>query len=81
MRSLHPQYWRKSLKLILKVDESWSFVQAKKHPRWLWWVEDAVTGRSDDAENVGAYPSNRVANDEKQIILVQSSYRNILVIS
>jgi insertion element IS1 protein InsB len=32
--------------LILKVDESWSFVQAKKYPRWLWWVEDAVTGKA-----------------------------------
>ena len=42
---VHPAYGHKSLTLILKVDESWSFVQAKKHPRWLWWVEDAVSGQ------------------------------------
>ena len=42
---VHPAYSHKSLRLILKVDESWSFVQAKKHPRWLWWVEDAVNGQ------------------------------------
>ena len=29
----------------LKVDEMWSFTGAKKHPRWLWWVEDAATGQ------------------------------------
>lgn len=38
-------YGHKSLTLVLKVDESWSFVQAKKYPRWLWWVEDALSGR------------------------------------
>ena len=43
--NVHPAYSHKSLTLILKVDESWSFVQAKKHPRWLWWVEDAVSGQ------------------------------------
>ena len=42
---VHPEYSHKSLILTLKVDESWSFVQAKKHPRWLWWVEDAVSGQ------------------------------------
>jgi hypothetical protein len=42
---IHPAYGHKSLTLILKVDESWSFVQAKKHPRWLWWVEEAVSGQ------------------------------------
>ena len=31
--NVHPAYSHKSLALILKVDESWSFVQAKKHPR------------------------------------------------
>ena len=41
---VHPKYANKSLKLVLKVDESWSFVQAKKHPRWLWWVEEATSG-------------------------------------
>ena len=45
MLNVHPAYNHKSLTLILKVDESWSFVQAKKHPRWLWWVEDAVSGQ------------------------------------
>lgn len=45
VHSVHPYYKHKSLKLILKVDESWSFVQAKKHPRWLWWVEDAMSGQ------------------------------------
>ncbi len=43
--SVHPAYAHKTLSLILKVDESWSFVQAKKHPRWLWWVEEAQSGR------------------------------------
>jgi hypothetical protein len=33
--NVHPEYGHKNLTLILKVDESWSFVQAKKHPRWL----------------------------------------------
>ena len=28
----------------LNVDEMWSYVGKKKQPRWLWWVEDAVTG-------------------------------------
>lgn len=43
--NVHPAYNRKSLSLTLKVDESWAFVQAKKHPRWLWWVEDALSGQ------------------------------------
>ena len=30
--------------MSLKVDEMWSYVGKKKQPRWLWWVEDAVTG-------------------------------------
>ena len=42
--NVHPEYNHKSLTLILKVDEMWSFVQAKKHPRWLWWVEEAMSG-------------------------------------
>ena len=44
VHKVHPKYANKSLKLVLKVDESWSFVQAKKHPRWLWWVEEAKSG-------------------------------------
>lgn len=44
MYKVHPKYANKSLKLVLKVDESWSFVQAKKHLRWLWWVEEATSG-------------------------------------
>ena len=31
--------------LRLCADERWSFVGAKKRPRWLWWVEEAATGR------------------------------------
>jgi len=31
--------------LRLCADEMWSYVGAKKAPRWLWWVEDAATGR------------------------------------
>ncbi len=42
---VHPEYVGKSLTVSLKVDESWSFVRAKKEPRWLWWVEDAVSGK------------------------------------
>ena len=30
--------------MSLNVDEMWSYVGSKKQPRWLWWVEDAVTG-------------------------------------
>lgn len=31
--------------LRLCADEMWSFVGSKKQPRWLWWVEEAPTGR------------------------------------
>lgn len=31
--------------LRLCADEMWSFVGRKRHPRWLWWVEQASTGR------------------------------------
>ena len=31
--------------LRLCAEEMWSFVGAKKCPRWLWWVEEAATGR------------------------------------
>ena len=31
--------------LRLCADERWSFVGAKQRPRWLWWVEEAATGR------------------------------------
>lgn len=31
--------------LRLCADEMWSFVRNKRHPRWLWWVEEAATGR------------------------------------
>ncbi|CAN5361757.1 hypothetical protein BH09BAC4_BH09BAC4_09850 [soil metagenome] len=30
--------------MSLKVDEMWAYVSKKLQPRWLWWVEDAVTG-------------------------------------
>ena len=30
--------------MSLKVDQMWAYVATKKQPRWLWWVEDAVTG-------------------------------------
>jgi len=43
--SVNPAYASKQLTLSLKVDESWSFVAGKKHPRWLWWVEDAYTSQ------------------------------------
>lgn len=33
------------ISLILKVDEMWSYVARKTNPRWLWWVEDALTGQ------------------------------------
>jgi len=29
----------------LHADEMWSYVGAKKRPRWLWWVEERTTGR------------------------------------
>jgi insertion element IS1 protein InsB len=41
---VNPAYVHKGLKVTLKVDEMWSYVACKKQPRWLWWVEDAVTG-------------------------------------
>ena len=28
----------------LEADEQWSYVQNKRNPRWLWWVEDHDTG-------------------------------------
>lgn len=31
--------------LRLCTDEMWSFVGGKQHPRWLWWVEEADSGR------------------------------------
>ena len=31
--------------LTLKVDEMWSYVGKKARPRWLWWAEEAVSGR------------------------------------
>jgi len=31
--------------LRLCADEMWSFVGSKRYPRWLWWVEEATTGR------------------------------------
>ena len=34
-----------SLRLILKVDEMWSFVGKKKVQQWLWWVEDSYNGQ------------------------------------
>lgn len=44
MVHINPAYVGKGLQVILKVDEMWSFVTKKKQPRWLWWVEDAITG-------------------------------------
>ena len=41
---VNPNYANKGLKVKLKVDEMWSFVSCKSFPRWLWWVEDAVSG-------------------------------------
>ena len=41
---VNPAYVGKNLTVSLKVDEMWSFVGAKKRPRWLWWVEDAANG-------------------------------------
>ncbi len=31
--------------LRLCADEMWSFVGRKRQPRWLWWVEEAASGR------------------------------------
>ncbi len=48
LSQLNPQ----SLKVYLKrvneaeVDEMWSFVRSKKHPRWLWHAIDHVTGKT-----------------------------------
>lgn len=41
---VNPDYVDKGLRLSLKVDEMWAYVRSKNQPRWLWWVEDAVTG-------------------------------------
>ena len=41
---VNPKYVGRSLILSLKVDESWSFVGSKQRQRWLWWVEEAMTG-------------------------------------
>ena len=45
MIHVNPTYAAQALALSLKVDESWSFVGSKRRQRWLWWAEDAVTGR------------------------------------
>ncbi|OZI06660.1 hypothetical protein BWI93_18585 [Siphonobacter sp. BAB-5385] len=29
----------------MKVDEMWSYVGKNSQPRWLWWAEDASTGK------------------------------------
>lgn len=42
--SVNPHYIHKGLSVSLKVDEMWGFVGKKAQPRWLWWVEDALTG-------------------------------------
>ena len=31
--------------LSSELDEMWSFVQAKAHPRWLWYAMDHHTGK------------------------------------
>ena len=41
---VNPIYAGKQISISLKVDESWSYVGSKKHQRWLWWVEEALTG-------------------------------------
>lgn len=41
---VNPVYVDRGLKVSFKVEEMWSYVGKKKQPRWLWWVEDAVTG-------------------------------------
>ena len=33
-----------TLRIRLEADEQWSYVQNKRNPRWLWWVEDHDTG-------------------------------------
>ena len=33
-----------TLRIRLEADEQWSYVQKKRNPRWLWWVEDHDTG-------------------------------------
>ena len=33
-----------TLRIHLEADEQWSYVQNKRNPRWLWWVEDHDTG-------------------------------------
>ncbi len=44
MVQVNPDLSNKGLTLSLKVDEMWSYVGKKTQPRWLWWVEDALTG-------------------------------------
>ena len=42
---VNPSFNNKSLTMSLKVDEMWSYVGKKRQPRWLWWVEDALSGQ------------------------------------
>ena len=42
--SVNPKYAYKGLTVSLKVDEMWAYVGKKSQPRWLWWVEDALSG-------------------------------------
>ena len=41
---VNPKYVGKGMIVRLKVDEMWSYVGSKRRPRWLWWVEDALSG-------------------------------------
>ena len=43
---MSPAYVRTetTLRIRLEADEQWSYVQKKRNPRWLWWVEDHDTG-------------------------------------
>ena len=41
---VNPKYAHKGMIIRLKVGEMWSFMGSKNQPRWLWWVEDAITG-------------------------------------
>ena len=42
---MNPSFQGRSVELTLKVDEMWSYVRSKACPRWLWWAEEAASGK------------------------------------
>ena len=72
---MNPAYQRTetSLRIRLEADEQWSYVQRKRNPRWLWWVEDHDTGQ------VVAFLFGRRTNQSFQRLLSLLAESGIIV--